>query len=1656
MHTGALPSALLSFSSTSIIDTDSVNCSLSLLDAGTLLPNLYSWTQTGGPSTLSLSPANQTLYEFDGSTLLRGNYSFSTSIAIADSNSYIASTTGNFVLNHNFTGAQIGHKFTFTTTAIFNLSAGFTCGTMISATYLPSLGTTPLCQHTNETSIIYIYASQDHTLSTDSELYLGEDYLTSAYTVEGELPALEISLLPNISGDAESTATITLGLTLTGFNSASMPINSVTWTKNEGPDLPSFNETDIAGQTWGPADLTLGDYNFTADIGLEHSWVLSHTLAFQVFVTLTSTTFVGQRLYFGFDGEFLPFSTCGEVINVDTLALMGSSPLCSSPQPTYLEIWFDQDAAYSVNAQDFAFLPAACLHGGPYPLAHDLPHLVIDYGGSYSIYEDRNLTGIATDITDVTPAPTFTFTQDAGGPETINLNSTESYQLFPKGSLLTGTYDFQLRMDFPSEFKSLYRIATASLVLTALIGEVTQGGNELNIMLTWGILIDANRVNEPVSCDKIIDTDSVTLLSPSLCRHNNNILTIFVSNISTVVATDTITLIAYPTYNASLSFPMPLDPPRLTLTGAATYDTESDIVVTGIPTSVQGVSPIYTWTQISGPQAFIFASDSLIQTFQHPSFRVGTYELALNMQIPNSNGYVKDASATVIILSKFKLGRQLGNQFEIVLTWPLELDGNMVNEPIDCDIILEAGNKTDISPIQCNHNYNTIGIITTNSSVLAQSSLIHLRPLPGFSQQINYTIPNDLPKVTILGGGTYSTYAAITLTVIPSDITGFLPTYAWTQVSGPETLILNSSLISQTFDPDVFSTGEYVFEVVMSLPATTLGYTYKASSTIIIQSAFVKGEQYGPRFRIYLTYAIWLSGSKNNPSLDCADILDAATITLLQPSLCTHNDKLLTIYASNQSTGNVIILLSQSFFSESISYTGPNGMPALLPIVQSGSDPWESSDSGNTLTTSNNECTGLQVEYTWEVVNGNPLTQFTNYFESAIEFQPMSIPAGDYTIKCSMSVAGGNGYISTQTIDFSVNVRVFAQSQKGNIITIIMSGGFYLNNALEGNSTCSNILPSIFLAKIGSNPKCTHEGAMLRIFLSNNSVVAEGDSFDLQHTHFSTTLISDLKPVPTLELSIPTSMDGSNQLRTKVIEIKGELTSIEGTNYTLTWSQIGGSPPSTILFDNTELSQIIGEKLIKEGNYSVGIKVLFDNSNDFELNKVVNFTYASIPSAKIVGGMTGINYNLDLDLTTYMSVDNDIGAFSSELKWIWEGSADAAFSSPAIMYNGQEFNPDNYANQDLKFGSKELKSGLYYFKLKMSKWEHFVEETTTQVEVFEFGPTIKLTSSTTAAKHNPLIDLCVQAFVFSYDGLDIVNKWIVKPAPAEKVATQDSVCILAKYLIPGTTYTITCIATEIPNTSNSRRLSESYSRSMTTTITISKYPEAKDVQITPKVGHGLTDSFTFNLRNWFDTEGTQLKYMILAKVVGSTAGFVAVNSYTALETFTTMLPTGDPAYNYLVIVRIQGVNGFGATVHKDASVKVIEPANVDDPNTFLKEELFASFDDKPFSDQLYRMSCATFFAQLPIVPIDNSDPCGGCGEKGECLVEIKECKCFEDYQGIHCEHSPEAIQRVHEVTANILGSKFIYIIYIYLYIETNDILENGDLNILFAGEGGST
>ena len=1452
---------------------------------------------------------------------------------------------------------------------------------------------------------------------------------------------LDISLTPNVSDNAESKATNTMGLVVGGYTGALGDLE-VTWTQDSGPAVSSFNSTDMDGNTWAPGGLTLGDYQFSAEVRgpVGADWTLTATISFKVYVTLTSTTFTGNKLDFQFDHNINPPSACGDVLSAATLTILGTTPTCTSPQPTHLEVWFDEDANYQVDTQNIEFLAGGYLHGGPYTLTHDLPHLVVNHGGSYSNWEDRNLTGVATDIAGVTPAPTYTYTQLAG-PQTVVLNYTGGYLFIPKGSVVTGTYDFQLRMDFPTEFRSFYREVTASIVLSAELGEVVQDGNILTIRLTWGTEIGGLPTNEPVHCSDVVSTPSETLLAPSLCRHNVNTLTIFVSNVSSVVATNTITLITYPGYVSPISFPMPLDPPSLSLTGAGTFDSAANIVITGVPTSVGGVSPIYTWALLSGPKQLTFDdSDYLTQTFLHPSLTVGTYIFSLEMLIPNSNGYLKEASATINILSKFSSGTQLGNQFQIKLTWPLEFNGNLVNTPIDCNFLFESANITLVSPMECNHNKNTINIIVKNTSNLVQSSIFHLRPISSFSESVNYTVPNNLPEITITGGGTYTSGTPITLTALPTDITGFLPTYTWSQVSGNEPLGLNASLttLTQTFPVEALSAGEFVFQVVMGFPPSSLGYTRKALGTFDVQAAFVRGEQYGGRFRLYLNYAVWFGGSRRNLVLGCGDVIDAGTIALLQPSLCAHNEDILTIYASNQSTGNVVSLLTQTFYTAPISYTGPSGMPTLLPIVQSGSDPWESSDIGNSFTTTNSNCDGLQVWYVWEVVSGNPLPQLAAYIDSDIVFEPMSLPAGDYTIKCSMYVAEGNGYISSQTVDFTVNVGVFVHSQKGSVITILMSGGFYLNGAIEGNSTCSNILPPAFIAKMGPTPMCQHKGAMLRAYLSNPSLVADGDSFDLSHPHFTTTAITDLKAfAPSLALSVPSSMGMDttnqihNQLRKELLEVKGELTGGEGLGYALTWSQ-GAGEPSTILFDNSLLTQVIGEELLKEGNYSVRLGLVFDNSNSYELIDTVNITYASIPTARITGGEQGLNYNMELELRTYLSLDNDIGSFSTELKWTWTASANSDFSTPAVLVNDEEFNPATYANKDIKFGPLELKWGMYYFKVRVSKWEYFVDESSTEVEVYEGGPTIKLAPYTIAPKHNPTKDLCVQAFVSSYLGLPIQNNWYVKPKPLELEKTSEKVCILAQFILPGTLYVITHEATEIPNT---RRELAGYTRRMTTKLGVSRFPMAGEFEITPKGGKGLTDIFTFKLNNWYDTEGTNLKYIILAQIVGSDIGFLAVNSYTSLETFNTFLPVGDPLYNYLLTIRIQAINEYGAPIYKDFLVKAIEPTTVGDPEVFLDESLFKDFEDKPLSDQLFRMSSATYLAKLPQVDLVEGDACGGCGENGECLALSKVCRCGGGYQGMHCEYPPPALESVIAVTTTILGSiLYIYIYYIYIYI----------------------
>ena len=1163
--------------------------------------------------------------------------------------------------------------------------------------------------------------------------------------------------------------------------------------------------------------------------------------------------------------------------------------------------------------------------------------------------------------------------------------------------------------------------------------------------MSWKFRINGNNISEPVDCKGILSPTSMITLAPSLCRHNENVLTLFASNASTLHGGDDVILIDHPEFHTSTeTFQLLRDLPYVELEGGRMYDSAENIILRGVPKEVKDISPIYTWTQLSGPQQLNFVPGEL-QTFRYPSLRTGTYNVHISMLIPNSNDYAIAHSTQIIVKSKFKSAVELGNLLDLRLTWPFAIEGNMVNNPVECQKIMNDANYMFVDPSKCTHNQNVINIYVENTSTMKADSIFHIVH-PDFSEDVNFTLPRNIPKLAIYGNGTYSENEMRPLIAVPSDIGGYVPRYLWAQESGPENLGINSSSVYQNFHPSVLSTGEYTFNNTMFIPPEELNYTFTAFATFIMQSKLLSAEQYGNRFTIYLTYMTWFSGSKRNIPINCPDLLDTGTLALLQPSRCEHDYDVLKIFASNLSTGKVVTLKEQSFYSETVTYTGGKEMPEITSLTQSLSDPWESGNEGNFLDTTNENCEGLKIYYIWEVVSGHPILSLADAHYSRVDFEPMELAAGDYIIKCTMEVIGGNGYQRSQTISLKVLVRIYQVSQVANLITILMSGPYYFDSVLIGNSTCNNILSPAFLAKVGSTPLCVHENNNLRLYMSNNSIAQDEEQFDLIHTHFFDTQIT-VMAIPTLQLTIPSAADGIYQVRTELCILQSTLTNSKLAIYQTTWTQFDNS--SKIYFEEgLALIQKIAEQQLKANNYSVGVKIYYNSSNDFELNMKVNFTYASRPTPKIVGGNMGFNLNSKLELLTYMSQDTDISILGPDIKWEWESSSLSDFTEPLKLSSGGNFDPSLYENKDIVLPGKSLAAGKYYFKLKIRKWEYYRSELITHIEAFESGPTLRLLSESTQAKHSPQKDLCIQATSESFDGYPLETKWAIKPAVSEVDASPQRFCVLSQFLVPGQSYLIICQTTELINGVTStegesetegtgeRRLAEAdtNTRVIYYPVIIAQYPIASGVTISPKEGYGLTQNFTITMGDWRDKEGTLLQFMLTAKVVGSNAGFVTVSPYTSMKTFKTFLPAGNITYNYLVVVRIVGKNSYGVTASVDRLVKVMEPQNITKPNEFLDEQLFSDFENRPISDKLFRMSSATFFSKIESVEANSTDnetkvvdACGGCGTNGECLSDIKECECTSGYEGDHCEFSPDQLDELSLVNQNILESIYIYI-----------------------------
>ena len=1636
------PSTSISVSRPVLISSATQSLSLSCSNCDTSQPQIIAWSRVSGPA-ISFTPNTETSYTFAGADLSVGEYTVRATRRSSVSGSYTCTAEASFIRGYTLNNVvQTGNKFVFTADSTFNLGTT-NCASLVSvdpdcATALGSA----LCQHTGGTDTLTIYAGFTHTLTAGSCMTLNQNYLSSSYTVTRALPGpASITLAPETSTqDIDMTVANTMAAALS--NSAGLTLSYV-WTQVSGPTLAK-NTTEIS-QTWDANTLVMNEYKFRVVISIADSnnWAFTVDRIFQAVATMISFQDIGNKLHMVFSYDYT-FVSCAQVLTPATVLLLGSSPFCEKPAAAEFDVYFSNDSTAVTESIIEVQIP---YYEIAHPLVHPPTQLTIEGGGTYSTVGDLTLTGTPTDDVETTPPPVYVFTQTSGPQPLPNLNSSEAVQFIPEGSIISGTYTFHLTMQFPPAYRDYFKEADGELILSTTFGALRQAGSVLNVVMSWQFQLNGALENAPVDCAEIIAADSLTIVNsgaPPLCEHRGNKYIIYLTNSSEMTSGTVINLVDHPDFLASPeTFTVHNDLPSVTISGEATYDELEDIVLTGVPLNILDTFPIYTWTQLSGPGMLVFTANELIQTFVPPNITAGEYKIQLKMGFPDSNGFELNANFTLNILTKLiSPATQYINKFEFVFNWRFVLSDSLVNEPLACSEIFDPFYENQVNPIECTHNYDKLTFYVSGMADLTVGSVIHLKALSFFSGSINCTVSSGLPQVSIAGAGMRDQKSTVTLTATPTGVSGFFPIYFWAQLSGPEVIPLNETDTSQNVPPELFSAGDYYFKVQMEMPGFTKGYATVGTSLLVIKAKlFGDGDQYGNKFKWPLTFPLWLDGNKQNTPVDCDKILDATTLTLLNPTKCDHIYDLLTIYANNDSTvqgGDTLTSKTQGYLRP-IAFSVPRDLPKIENITPTPEFPWDSEATGNTLTVNNLNGDGVILDYIWEVVVGNPIASFAETNTSAIEFVPGELAGGEYEIRVGMEVVGGNGYIVHDSITFQLKISKTIHFQVANLITVHTNGPYYIENALINNPACSSILDAASILKLGSTPLCSHDNYILDIFLSNDSSMGVDDTLVLVHDFFSGSpvTIAAIQPVPALTLVLESSPDNFHQLRSELTQIQGTLTRSEGIETTMTWTQIG-TPPSKIYFDNNELLQMVTEKALKAGNFSVALNVLYPNSNDYNLNQVLPFQVASLPTVSIKGGKLTLNYNQQLSLNA-SCIDNDNTGDNSQLVWEWRISLENDFSVSITLVDGSTFNPATYANKNIMLPNRVLPEGHYYVELKASKWEYYSSTVTSYFDVFAEGPTIQLQSSNTKLKHNPLEDLCVTASAFSYDGFEIVITWPrVIPNVLGKIKTPSKLCLPAKELQPGTNYTIICMATEIPT--RERRALALYVREVPLSIVVSKFPRAGEMAVTPLSGKGFTDEFTITVTNWFDVDsGGDLYYIIQTEVVGSITGYVSLNTYTTVSTIKTFLPPGDPVYNYLISVRVKAKNQYGAEIYKDVYVKVYEPGGIEDKMGYLEGSLLNQMENKTLSERLFRLSTATYFSTVPdkVDTTKKIDACGGCGENGACVVSLGKCKCNTGYDGVYCENTLEEIAEMTKVNVLILTSIYIYI-YNYVLFRYRD------------------
>ena len=669
----------------------------------------------------------------------------------------------------------------------------------------------------------------------------------------------------------------------------------------------------------------------------------------------------------------------------------------------------------------------------------------------------------------------------------------------------------------------------------------------------------------------------------------------------------------------------------------------STATLSGSATDATGTITNYLWTELSGPNTATIAANSSAST-SVSGLAAGTYIFQLKVTDNNNLSDAATVTITVNPASQPPVVNAGTSQSITLPTSSVTLNGSAT----DASGTITTYAWTELSGPGTATITNASSASTTITGLAAGTYVFELtvtdnNSLSG-SATVTITVNAD-PTAPVVNAGSSQTITLPTssaaLSGSATDANGTISTYAWTEVSGPNTATISSASSSNTSISSL-EAGNYSFQLKVTNNA---GQSGTATVTVTVNPATVAPVvDAGTDQTITLpTSTVTLSGSATDA---------VGTIAAYYWSEISGPGEASLSSVSSASTSAIGLIAGTYVFQLKVTNNaGQSGTATVnitvnaanvAPVVNAGSSQSITMPASSVnLTGSATDANGTISSYSWTESSGPNAATISN--ASSASTSVSGLEAGTYVFQ--IKDTNNAGQSGTATVNITVNeanVAPVVNAGSRQSITMPASSVNLSGSATDANGTISSYS---WTESSGPNKATISNGSSASTLVSG--LEAGTYVFQLKATNdagqsgtSSVTITVNLEPVAPI---VNAGSDQTITLPTNTGALSGSATDAVGTITAYSWSELSGPNMATISNASSASTSISG---LVPGTYIFQLNVTNNTGLSGTATVMVNVNPA--PVAPVVNAGSNQTITLPVNSTSLIgSATDSIGAVIS-------------------------------------------------------------------------------------------------------------------------------------------------------------------------------------------------------------------------------------------------------------------------------------------------------------------------------------------------------------------------------------------------------------------------